>query len=68
MKIAIARVNTIVGDFNHNFNRIHYFAEQAKARACQLVVFSELVIPGYPSRDLLEKKDLMSNLLLLMVA
>jgi len=57
MKIAIAQVNTIVGDFTHNFNRIHHFAEKAKARACDLVVFSELVIPGYPSRDLLEKKD-----------
>jgi len=57
MKIAIAQVNPIVGDFTHNFNRIKHFAEQAKALACDLVVFSELVIPGYPSRDLLEKKD-----------
>ena len=57
MKIAIAQVNTIVGDFRHNFNRIKHFAEKAKALACDLVVFSELVIPGYPSRDLLEKKD-----------
>ncbi|MDF1591443.1 MAG: NAD+ synthase [Desulfobacterales bacterium] len=57
MKIAIAQVNTIVGDFSHNFNRITHFAEQAKGLACDLVVFSELVISGYPSRDLLEKKD-----------
>jgi len=57
MKIAIAQVNTIVGDFRHNFNRITHFAEQAKALACDLVVFSELVISGYPSLDLLEKKD-----------
>jgi len=57
MKIAIAQVNPIVGDFTHNFNRISHFADQARALACDLVVFSELVIPGYPSRDLLEKKD-----------
>jgi NAD+ synthetase len=57
MKIGIAQVNTIVGDFSHNFNRITHFAEQAKALLCDLVVFSELVVSGYPSRDLLEKKD-----------
>lgn len=57
MKIAIAQINPIIGDFNHNFNRITHFAEMAKSRACDLVVFSELVVPGYPSRDFLEKND-----------
>ncbi|MGD2188255.1 MAG: NAD+ synthase, partial [Desulfobacterales bacterium] len=36
---------------------IKHFAERAAARSCDLVVFSELVVPGYPPRDLLEKKD-----------
>jgi len=57
MKIAIAQVNTVIGDFKHNFDRIVYFTNKAKDLLCDLVVFSELVITGYPPRDLLEKKD-----------
>lgn len=57
MKIAIAQINPVIGDFNHNSNRIKHFADRAKDLACDLVVFSELVIPGYPPRDLLEKND-----------
>ncbi|MGD2186270.1 MAG: nitrilase-related carbon-nitrogen hydrolase, partial [Desulfobacterales bacterium] len=57
MKIAVAQINPIIGDFNTNFEKIKHFAERAAARSCDLVVFSELVVPGYPPRDLLEKKD-----------
>ena len=57
MKIAIAQINPIVGDFKHNFDKIKYFADQAIKLQCDLVVFSELVITGYPPRDLLERKD-----------
>lgn len=57
MKIAIAQVNTVIGDFKHNFDRIVYFTNKAKDLSCDIVVFSELVITGYPPRDLLEKKD-----------
>jgi len=57
MKIGIAQINPIIGDFNHNHDRIIHLADRARALACDLVVFSELVIPGYPPRDLLEKQD-----------
>ena len=57
MKIAIAQINPIIGDFNYNFGKIKYFADKAIGLKCDVVVFSELVIPGYPPRDLLEKKD-----------
>jgi NAD+ synthetase len=57
MKIAIAQINAIIGDFNHNFDRIKYFTAKAIELSCDLVVFSELVISGYPPRDLLEKND-----------
>ncbi len=57
MKIAIAQINPIIGDFKHNFDRIKHFADRAIALQCDLVVFSELVITGYPPRDLLERKD-----------
>ena len=57
MKVAIAQINPIIGDFDYNYERIKFFADKAKERSCDLVVFSELVITGYPPRDLLEKKN-----------
>ncbi|MBW2089353.1 MAG: NAD+ synthase [Deltaproteobacteria bacterium] len=57
MKIAVAQINPVIGDFNYNFGKIKYFADKAVELKCDVVVFSELVIPGYPPRDLLEKKD-----------
>ncbi|MBW2710875.1 MAG: NAD+ synthase [Deltaproteobacteria bacterium] len=57
MRIAIAQINPIIGDFDYNFNRIKNFSDQAIQLRCDLVVFSELVITGYPPRDLLERKD-----------
>jgi len=57
MKIALAQINPIIGDFDYNFNKIKSFADKAASLSCDLAVFSELVISGYPPRDLLEKKD-----------
>jgi len=57
MKIAIAQINPVIGNFKHNSGRIKYYTGKARALSCDLVVFSELVISGYPPRDLLEKDD-----------
>jgi NAD+ synthetase len=57
MKIAIAQINPIIGDFRHNFDKIKHSVDQAVELKCDLVVFSELVITGYPPRDLLERRD-----------
>lgn len=57
MKIALAQTNPVVGDFTHNSNRILHFVDQALELKCDLVIFSELVITGYPPRDLLERND-----------
>jgi len=57
MKIAIAQINPIIGGFSHNVERIRQCADQAIAQSCDLIIFSELVISGYPPQDLVEKKD-----------
>jgi len=57
MKIALAQINPIIGDFTHNTEKIIAAAEMAINLSCDLIVFSELIISGYPPRDLLEKKD-----------
>jgi NAD+ synthetase len=57
MKIAIAQINPTIGDFKYNCHKIKEYAARAMDLACDLVVFSELVISGYPPRDLLERKE-----------
>jgi NAD+ synthetase len=57
MKIGIAQINPLVGDFAGNAAKIVDRAEEARGRGCDLVVFSELVLSGYPPRDLLENDD-----------
>jgi NAD+ synthetase len=51
MKIALAQINTTVGDLAGNIARILDAARQA--RDADLIVFPELVVPGYPPRDIL---------------
>jgi NAD+ synthase (glutamine-hydrolysing) len=55
MKIALAQLNTTVGDLNGNFNRILQSYHRLVKAGADLVVFPELVITGYPPRDLLFK-------------
>lgn len=55
MKIALAQINTTVGDFAGNVERIVKFACAAVERRADLVVFPELALCGYPPRDLVEK-------------
>jgi NAD+ synthase (glutamine-hydrolysing) len=55
MKIALAQIDTTVGDFAGNVDRIVRFAHAAEKRRADLVVFPELALCGYPPRDLVEK-------------
>jgi NAD+ synthetase len=57
MKTAIAQINPVIGDFNHNSRKIIHYSKKARDLSCDLVIFSELVVSGYPPRDLLEKED-----------
>lgn len=55
MKIALAQINTTVGDFENNLTRALQFLERARSQGADLVVFPELTFSGYPAKDLLEK-------------
>ena len=55
MKIGIAQINTIVGDLSGNQERITHAYHTLVAQGADLVLFPELVITGYPPRDLLFK-------------
>ena len=57
MKIALAQINTTVGDLAGNAAKILDSARRAQAEGADVVLFPELTITGYPPRDLLLKKD-----------
>jgi NAD+ synthase (glutamine-hydrolysing) len=57
MKIALAQLNYIVGDFEGNLTKIIASVSNATSSGVELVVFSELSICGYPPLDLLERKE-----------
>jgi NAD+ synthase (glutamine-hydrolysing) len=56
MRIGIAQINTTVGDLAGNRARILAAYERLVADGARLVVFPELVVTGYPPRDLLFKR------------
>lgn len=61
MKVALAQCNPTVGDFAGNIARIVDRAEAAAAQGCDLVVFPELALCGYPPADLLDKDSFLES-------
>lgn len=56
MLIAMAQVNSTVGDLKGNARKIRSYIMRAKSRGADLVVFPELAVTGYPPQDLLYEK------------
>ncbi len=54
MKIALAQLNPTIGDIAGNSRKIIQAIDHAREQGAEMVVFSELVICGYPPRDLLQ--------------
>ena len=57
MKIALAQLNYHIGNFESNTAKIIDSIKKARQAGADLVVFAELCVCGYPSRDFLEFKD-----------
>jgi NAD+ synthase (glutamine-hydrolysing) len=55
MKIALVQVNPVIGDFRYNSTQIISWTEKARRKGCDLAVFPELALCGYPPQDLLER-------------
>jgi NAD+ synthase (glutamine-hydrolysing) len=53
MRLALAQINTTVGDLDGNRERILSGLADAKAAGADVVLFPELAITGYPPEDLL---------------
>ena len=55
MKIALCQINTTVGDFDGNVAKVIENLKRAKEVGCDIALFPELTLTGYPPRDLLDR-------------
>jgi NAD+ synthase (glutamine-hydrolysing) len=61
MKISIAQLNYHIGNFEKNKELIFDAIDKAKADYSDIVIFSELAVPGYPPLDLLDHLDFVNK-------
>ncbi len=61
MIVALAQIDTTVGDLEGNTDLMLRYAREAAARGARLVVFPELSLNGYPPLDLIEKTSFLER-------
>jgi NAD+ synthase (glutamine-hydrolysing) len=55
IRVGLCQLNTTVGDLEGNASRVLDAYAQAEAEGCDLAIFPELALTGYPPEDLLLK-------------
>lgn len=58
LTIALAQLNTLVGDIPGNTQRVLQYAQRALDANADVVIFPELTLTGYPPEDLLLRPSL----------
>ncbi|RMD85653.1 MAG: NAD+ synthase [Calditrichaeota bacterium] len=61
VRVALAQINTIVGDLEGNCQKILHYIKQAEKYNADIVVFPELTIPSYPPEDLVLKRKFLED-------
>src|SRR4030042_2067500 len=61
LRVGIAQINTTVGDFAGNADKILKVIEESRSSGVDLLTFPELAICGYPPEDLLFKPKFISE-------
>jgi NAD+ synthase (glutamine-hydrolysing) len=61
LRVALCQIDTTVGDLAGNVTRIVAALEAAEAEGCDLAVFPELAVCGYPPEDLLLKPGFVAD-------
>ena len=61
MRVAVAQIDTTVGDFSGNSEKIVAFGRRAEKEGADLVLFPELALSGYPPKDLLERRSFLAE-------
>jgi NAD+ synthase (glutamine-hydrolysing) len=61
LRIALAQINSTVGDFSGNVAKIIDYIKRAESAGADLVALPELAITGYPPEDLLLKTQFIDD-------
>ena len=61
MRVALAQINTTVGDIWGNVEKMADALERATDSGAELVAYPELTIPGYPPEDLLMRQSFIED-------
>jgi len=61
VKIGLVQTNPVIGDFANNCKKILKWVVSAREKGCELVIFPELAISGYPPQDLLERQSFVED-------
>lgn len=61
IRIALAQMNSVVGDLKGNADKIIGLASEAQSQGADIVSFPELAVTGYPPEDLLFKAQFVDD-------
>ena len=61
MKVALCQINTILGNFDYNYDKIIKYYNKSIQLNSDIVVFPELAITGYPPQDLLLNNEFINE-------
>jgi NAD+ synthase (glutamine-hydrolysing) len=61
MRLALAQINSTVGDIAGNERKVREHLANAREAGAQLVLFPELAVTGYPPEDLLLKEHFLAD-------
>jgi NAD+ synthase (glutamine-hydrolysing) len=61
LRLALCQINTTVGDLEGNTERIVAALADSEGQGCDLAVFPELALTGYPPEDLLLKPGFVTD-------
>ncbi|MCD6450669.1 MAG: NAD+ synthase [Thermotogaceae bacterium] len=61
MRFGLAQINPTVGDIKGNVEKIKKAIDELKKKSPDIIVFPEMVLTGYPLKDLLLRKDFLSS-------
>jgi len=62
LRIALAQTNPVVGDIQGNAAKILRARDEAAAQGAELVIYTELVLAGYPPEDLVLKPSFQAEI------
>jgi NAD+ synthase (glutamine-hydrolysing) len=61
LRVAVAQIDTTVGDFEGNAEKILDAGRAAERQGAHLVLFPELAVCGYPPKDLVERRSFLAE-------